>query len=138
MKHYRVDAPAVVALGNDFARAIGFDELPALPQALVSKMGLKGVPGLVIEGKGTAGGAAPAQGWGRGQARLPREPVVSGSNSVPVAAAAGARGARRQGGAGAGRGRGLASRAGAAAPGNVESAGASGQTAEPKPKRPRR
>jgi len=47
-----LDAPAVVQLANRFATlAMGMDEPPPVEASTVGKMGLKGVPGLIIYGK---------------------------------------------------------------------------------------
>ncbi|KAK3326015.1 P-loop containing nucleoside triphosphate hydrolase protein [Apodospora peruviana] len=46
-----MDAPEVVKLANRFAGAMGLDGPPPIEPSTVSKMGLKGVPGLVIFGK---------------------------------------------------------------------------------------
>lgn len=47
-----MEAPAVVKLANRFAElGMGLDEPPAVEPSTVSKMGLKGVPGLRIYGK---------------------------------------------------------------------------------------
>lgn len=62
MKRYRLSPTAVVDLSNTFAYSLGLEEIPALPQSTVSKMGLKGVKGLVIEGKGLVRGAPPPTG----------------------------------------------------------------------------
>ncbi|KAK3986782.1 P-loop containing nucleoside triphosphate hydrolase protein, partial [Cladorrhinum sp. PSN332] len=53
MKRYRLTPEMVVEKANELAASLGFDDdPPALMQSTVSKMGLKGVPGLNIEGKG--------------------------------------------------------------------------------------
>lgn len=58
MKHYRLGPEGIVDLANRFARAIGCVQIPALAATTVGKMGLQGVPGLVIEPKASvkAGG----------------------------------------------------------------------------------
>ncbi len=74
MKRYRLDPAGVVALANRFATSFGCEEVPTLSAQTVGKMGLRGVPGLVVEGKGriagpppgAAAGAVPAGRAGRG------------------------------------------------------------------------
>ena len=39
----------VVSLSNAFSQAIGLANVPSIPQKLVTKMGLEGVPGVIIE-----------------------------------------------------------------------------------------
>ena len=48
-------AAQVVELANAFSRIIGCAEPPELEAKTVGKMGLKGVPGLRIAGRGTGG-----------------------------------------------------------------------------------
>ncbi|KAL2132734.1 hypothetical protein VTI74DRAFT_3444 [Chaetomium olivicolor] len=62
MKKYRLDAPAVVDLANRFAKSFGLDELPELSPKTVGMMGLRGVPGLVVEGRGLIKGPGPEKG----------------------------------------------------------------------------
>ncbi|KAK0635976.1 P-loop containing nucleoside triphosphate hydrolase protein [Bombardia bombarda] len=53
-KVHGLDSPAVVQLANRFSGAMGLAEPPVLEPSTVGKMGLKGVPGLIIRGKGDA------------------------------------------------------------------------------------
>ena len=55
----------VVELANTFSRIIGCPEPPELEAKTIGKMGLKGVPGLRIAGRGPSG-AGPPGGGGRG------------------------------------------------------------------------
>jgi ATP-dependent RNA helicase MSS116 len=67
MKRYNLGATGVVELANRFAGAFGCDDIPALSPQMVGKMGLKGVPGLVVEGRGTISGTPRVpNGNGRG------------------------------------------------------------------------
>lgn len=136
MKLYRVDATTVVDIGNRFGKSIGFDKPPALEQRLVSKMGLKGVPGLAIEGKGPVVGSAPA---GPAQGRRSHRPAGSGSNNTPL----GTRNGRPQGvhAASQTRGaptRGAPTRAGATGSNKAEGDTNGAQSGEPRRKRARR
>lgn len=67
MKRYNLNATGVVDLANRFAGAFGCEDIPALSPQMVGKMGLKGVPGLVVEGRGTISGTPRVpNGNGRG------------------------------------------------------------------------
>uniref|UniRef100_A0A7S1UW89 ATP-dependent RNA helicase n=2 Tax=Grammatophora oceanica TaxID=210454 RepID=A0A7S1UW89_9STRA len=56
-KKLRWDKRDLVEYGNQWALEVGLDELPTFEKKTVGKMGLKGVPGLVIEARNnTAGG----------------------------------------------------------------------------------
>ncbi|KAK4152010.1 P-loop containing nucleoside triphosphate hydrolase protein [Chaetomidium leptoderma] len=72
MRRYNLDQVGVVDLANRFASAFGCEEIPVLSPMLVGKMGLKGVPGLIVEGRGLVAGpppgSRPAGGRGRGGA----------------------------------------------------------------------
>jgi ATP-dependent RNA helicase MSS116 len=59
MKRYRLQPAGVVELANRFAKSFGCDDIPVLSPMLVGKMGLRGVPGLVVEGKGLIAGPPP-------------------------------------------------------------------------------
>ncbi|KAK4164327.1 putative ATP-dependent RNA helicase MSS116 mitochondrial precursor [Cladorrhinum sp. PSN259] len=84
MKRYRLSPEMVVEKANEFAASMGFDEPPALPQSTVSKMGLKGVPGLNIEGKGTVRAQAPPTGrTGGGRDQYGRKPDPRAQNQRP-------------------------------------------------------
>ncbi|SPQ21473.1 bcfa9434-e356-4cd5-b67d-6798695fda4a [Thermothielavioides terrestris] len=52
MKRYGLDRARVVDLANRFARAFGCPAIPELNPVVVAKMGLRGVPGLVLQGHG--------------------------------------------------------------------------------------
>lgn len=87
--------PEIVGLANEFAYAMGYEEIPEVEAKMVGKMGLKGVPGLRIMGKGGVSRAAPvpsgrtgggrAQGgpgrMQRGKVADPRPQGVSGGNN---------------------------------------------------------
>ncbi|KAK5656747.1 hypothetical protein OQA88_4295 [Cercophora sp. LCS_1] len=105
-KIHGLDGPEVVQLANNFSESLGLEEPPALEQSTVSKMGLKGVPGLIIQGKGLINGGGPrpggggrsgrggrggrgrggGDGGGRGPKKNPFEDssAAEGSNSRPV------------------------------------------------------
>ncbi|KAK0659706.1 putative ATP-dependent RNA helicase MSS116 mitochondrial precursor [Cercophora samala] len=62
--------PEVVGLANEFAYAMGYDEIPEVEAKMVGKMGLKGVAGLRIQGKGVSRAAAgPSNRTGGGRAQ---------------------------------------------------------------------
>lgn len=128
MKRYGLDPTGVVALANRFATSFGCAEVPTLSPMLVGKMGLKGVPGLVVEGKGLVRGPPPGasgsagrgrggRGGGRGAAGMgggrggffdgpPRENGFGGPSSEERSGRGGPRGGRGFGRGGAGGGRG--------------------------------
>ena len=56
----------LVAEANNWYYSLGFSEPPALQAKTVGKMGLKGTPGLRVEGKGHGGGGGGRGGGGRG------------------------------------------------------------------------
>lgn len=62
-KIHGLDAPAVVKLANQFAESLGLEEPPALEPSTVGKMGLKGVPGLIVR-RGASGGGGGGRGGG--------------------------------------------------------------------------
>ncbi|KAL2020587.1 hypothetical protein VTK56DRAFT_8175 [Thermocarpiscus australiensis] len=127
MKLYGLDAAAIVAFGNRFAKSIGLDEVPALDPRLVGKMNLKGVPGLVIEGKGPVVGSTPAADGGR--MRKPQAGPANrhaGNSDPSRAGPRPARGGRAQGGFGRRR------------EGAARSEGQGKQSEEPRRKKPRR
>ncbi|KAL2176467.1 P-loop containing nucleoside triphosphate hydrolase protein [Thermothelomyces heterothallicus CBS 202.75] len=100
MRRYGLDQAGVVALANRFAAAFGCgDAPPALSPATVGKMGLRGVPGLVVEGKGlvVAGNANPAGNAGKGGGRGGRG---GGSSSLLSTSSRGGGGGRGGGGRG--------------------------------------
>ncbi|KAK4221528.1 putative ATP-dependent RNA helicase MSS116 mitochondrial precursor [Podospora fimiseda] len=75
MKRYRLTPETVVEKANELAASLGFDDgPPPLMQSTVSKMGLKGVPGLNIEGKGMVRGHAPTGRTGGGRDHHGRKP----------------------------------------------------------------
>jgi ATP-dependent RNA helicase MSS116 len=142
MKLYRVDAPTVVKLGNQFAKSIGLDDPPPLGQSLVSKMGLKGVPGLVIEGKGLVVGSAPAAPPAQGRRPPPRNPAGAAPKKVHHHAAGGGERSQGKPGLGPRQARGFSTRRGKPTGAGKATAGTStegngGQSSEPRPKRPR-
>ncbi|KAK4173099.1 putative ATP-dependent RNA helicase MSS116 mitochondrial precursor [Triangularia setosa] len=140
--------PDVVNLANDFAYSMGYEEIPEVEQKTVSKMGLKGVAGLRIQGKGVSR-AAPGPnnrtGGGRAQGgpgRMQRGKVVDpragggqnnygggGGGGGPAADGSNGGGNRSQGGSNNSRG-------GGNRRGPRESTGANAE--EPSRKRPRR
>jgi ATP-dependent RNA helicase MSS116 len=69
MKRYRLQSAGVVELANRFAKSFGCDDIPVLSPMLVGKMGLRGVPGLVVEGKGLIAGPPPGSAAAGGGAR---------------------------------------------------------------------
>lgn len=81
MKRYRLTLETVVEKANEFAASLGFDEPPPLPQSMVSKMGLKGVPGLVIEGRGLVRAHAPTGRTGGGRGPHGRKPDPRAKNA---------------------------------------------------------
>ncbi|KAK4202048.1 putative ATP-dependent RNA helicase MSS116 mitochondrial precursor [Triangularia verruculosa] len=128
----------VVQLANEFAYSMGCEEVPEVEQRTVSKMGLRGIPGLRIEGKpgvtraasgpnNRTGGGRAQGGPGRmqrGKVADPRAPNGSG----PSAGAFNGAGNRPPGGGN--------SRDGGNRRGPRESTGANAE--EPSRKRPRR
>lgn len=87
MKKFGLQPESVVAFNNRFAESMGCAETPELSPQTVGKMGLRGVPGLVIEGKGLvtakpgAAGARPGRGGGAG-GRGGRGPQTGGREKV--------------------------------------------------------
>ncbi|KAL1840466.1 hypothetical protein VTJ49DRAFT_463 [Mycothermus thermophilus] len=86
MKRYRLDPAGVVALANRFAAAFGCDGIPVLSPMLVGKMGLKNVPGLVVEGKGLIGGRGQGGGAASAARGVVRRAPVEGEGSGGVGA----------------------------------------------------
>ncbi|KAK0739453.1 P-loop containing nucleoside triphosphate hydrolase protein [Apiosordaria backusii] len=124
----------VVTLANEFAYSMGYEELPGLEQRTVSKMGLKGVPGLRIEGKPGVTRAAPVNnrtGGGRAQGGPGR--MERGKLADPRA---GGHENRHAGGGGGGGPSAAGSNGGGNRRGPRESTGANAE--EPSRKRPRR
>ncbi|KAL2138506.1 hypothetical protein VTI28DRAFT_6656 [Corynascus sepedonium] len=105
MKRYGLDRTGVVELANRFGVSFGCgdDGPPALKAQTVGKMGLRGVPGLVVEGQArgssSGGGGGPARNGGN-----------SGGGNVENGAPK--NGPEKQSGGGAGRGSGRGGRRG--------------------------
>ena len=59
-------AAQLVDVGNTFSKIIGLPEPPEIEAKTVGKMGLKGVPGIRVAGKGAGGGPGRAGGGGGG------------------------------------------------------------------------
>jgi ATP-dependent RNA helicase MSS116 len=69
-KVHGLNAAAVVALANKYSASLGLASPPGIEARIIGKMGLKGVPGLVIKpaqgGGGRPPGRAPNRGGGEG------------------------------------------------------------------------
>lgn len=87
----------LVGTANEFSSIIGCAEPPELEAKTVGKMGLKGVPGLRIAGKGAPGGGRGGGGGGYGQ---------GGGGGGGGGGYGGGQGGYGQGGSGGGGGRG--------------------------------
>ncbi|CCG82644.1 Predicted protein [Taphrina deformans PYCC 5710] len=97
LKSLRWDTAQLVQEANRFAlEGLQSPEVPALQRKTVGKMGLKGVPGLVLKPNEASNG--PPRGGGRA-------PQNGGGREGPSGGGSGGRGGRSNGGGGRGRGR---------------------------------
>ncbi|KAK4656834.1 hypothetical protein QC762_207660 [Podospora pseudocomata] len=93
--------PEIVGLANEFAYTMGYEEIPEVEAKMVGKMGLKGVPGLRIMGKGGVSRAAPVPsgrtGGGRAQGGPGRMQRGKVADPRPQGASGGNNGSRADG-----------------------------------------
>ncbi|KAF1991549.1 DEAD-domain-containing protein [Aulographum hederae CBS 113979] len=92
LRQHKGNKEAIVQIANDFAFAMGCDEIPMVEKRIVGKMGLKGVKGLNIGTDPGAGQGSHAKGRGGGEGRMQNQNSNAGNGLLNTGARPGASG----------------------------------------------